>query len=54
MAQKRREILGKKTASLSDAEDEGSASDEEVLNGDEVMPAFNVDVLLSEEKNPWY
>jgi len=51
MAQKRREMLTKKTASLSD--DEGAESDEEVLNGDEMKSVFNVDVLLSEEKNPW-
>jgi hypothetical protein len=37
---------------LSD-DDEASGSEEEVLNGDEVKPAFNVDVLLSEERNPW-
>ena len=51
MTQKRRDLLAKKVV-----DDDGidSDSDNDVNNaGDEKTTAFNVDVLLSEEKNPW-
>lgn len=55
MQQKRRELLSKNAAA--NDEDVLSASDDDhdeaVKNGDEKKSAFNVDVLLSEEKNPW-
>ena len=51
MTQKRRELLAKKVV---DDDDVDSDSDNDGNNiGDEKTTAFNVDVLLSEEKNPW-
>ena len=50
MTQKKRELMTK--TSLDDNE-EITSDDDDVKNGDEKEMAVNVDVLLSEEKNPW-
>jgi hypothetical protein len=54
MTQKKRELMTK--VATNDGDDEVVTSDDEdvaVKNGDEKAFAVNVDVLLSEEKNPW-
>ena len=53
MTQKRRELLTKSAINEEDDVDSASDDDNVVKNGDKKTTAFNVDVLLSEEKNPW-
>ena len=51
MTQKRRELLSKK--SVDDDVDSDSDNDDGKAGDEKTSSAFNVDVLLSEEKNPW-
>ncbi len=51
MTQKKRELMAK--TSLDDDNEEITSDEDDVKNGDEKEMAVNVDVLLSEEKNPW-
>ena len=55
MTAKKRELMSK-TRVASDDEESDVASDNDdaaMLNGDEKEMPINIDVLLSEEKNPW-
>jgi hypothetical protein len=50
MTQKKRELMAKTSV---DDNEEITSDEDDVKNGDEKEMAVNVDVLLSEEKNPW-